>query len=82
MSLFKGRDLVPHIVYGGIDRPVIIELPDSFQLDKLPYVEFLKKDQLPETAGIYFAVDKDYKVWYIGKARNLKNRWFGHHRYD
>ena len=82
MSSFKGRDLVPHIVYGGTDSPVIIELPDSFQLDKLPFVEFLKKDQLPETAGIYFAVDNDYKVWYIGKAQNLRARWLGHHRYD
>lgn len=58
------------------------ELPDSFQLDKLPLVEFLKKDQLPETAGIYFVVDRDWKVWYIGKAQNLRTRWLGHHRYE
>lgn len=82
MSLFKGRDLVPHVVYGGTGRPVLLELPDSFQLDKLPCVEFLKKDQLPETAGIYFAVDKDQKIWYVGKAQNLRARWLGHHRYD
>lgn len=74
--------MVANVVFGGTDRPVLIESLDSFQLDKLPYVEFLKKDQLPETAGIYFAVDKDQKVWYIGKAQNLKDRWVGHHRYD
>ena len=82
MSLFEGRDLVPDIVYGGTSNPVLLELPDSFQLDKLPCVEFLKQDQLPETAGIYFAVDKNQKIWYIGKAQNLRSRWLGHHRYD
>lgn len=82
MGLFKGRDLGPNVVHGGIDRPVFLEFLDSFQLDKLPYVEFIKKDQLPETAGIYFAIDKDQKIWYIGRAQNLRNRWLGHHRYE
>lgn len=63
-------------------NPVLLDLLDNFQLDKLPYVDFLNKDHLPETAGIYFIVDKDYKILYVGKAQNLKNRWIGHHRYD
>lgn len=59
---------------------MLLELPDRFQLDELPYVEFLKKDQLPQTVGVYFAVDKYQKIWYIGKAQNLRTRWVGHHR--
>ena len=58
------------------------EILNNFRLEQLPYVEFLKKERLPQTAGIYFAVDNEYKIWYIGKAQNLRARWIGHHRYD
>ena len=61
---------------------MLLELPDDLQLDILPYVEFMEKDKLPEIAGIYFAIDKNHKVYYVGKAQNLRNRWVGHHRYD
>lgn len=82
MSFFTGKNLVTGVVHGGVNRAVLLEGLNSFQLDKLPYVDFFKKDQLPETAGIYFVVDKNGKVWYIGKAKNLKDRWVRHHRYD
>ena len=52
----------------------------NFELNQLPHVEFSKKDRLPETAGIYFVVDKNQKIWYIGQAQNLRSRWVGHHR--
>lgn len=54
---------------------------DNFNLHSLPSVEFSQKEKLPTTAGIYFAVDINNQLWYIGKAQNLKNRWANHHRY-
>ena len=40
------------------------------------------KQLLPEVAGIYYVIDENNNVWYIGKAKNLCKRWQGksHHR--
>ena len=54
---------------------------DNFNLVNLPSVKLLEKDKLPTTAGIYFAVDSSDRLWYIGKARDLNQRWINHHRY-
>ncbi|MBE9016937.1 GIY-YIG nuclease family protein [Chroococcidiopsidales cyanobacterium LEGE 13417] len=60
----------------------LIEDSIDLHIDRLPYVEFLKKERLPESAGIYFVIDGERKIWYVGKAQNLKARWKGHHRAD
>lgn len=57
------------------------EILNTFQLDRLSGIDFPKLEQLPETAGIYFVVDDNKNIWYIGKAQNIKARWIGHHRY-
>ncbi|MEA5447636.1 GIY-YIG nuclease family protein [Leptolyngbya sp. CCNP1308] len=46
-------------------------------------VDFLERGRLPAESGIYVVVDSENFVWYVGKARNLQNRWLGrgHHRY-
>ena len=46
-------------------------------------VDFQERDRLPASSGIYVVVDSENFVWYVGKARNLQNRWLGrgHHRY-
>lgn len=46
-------------------------------------VTFLDRNQLPAKSGIYVVVDSESFVWYVGKAKNLQNRWLGrgHHRY-
>ncbi|MCS6942350.1 MAG: GIY-YIG nuclease family protein [Geminocystis sp.] len=48
----------------------------------LPRVELKQRDLLPPRPGIYYVVDGEKVVWYIGKAKNLKKRWQGksHHR--
>lgn len=40
-------------------------------------LKMLKK--LPKTSGIYFVYDGPVCL-YVGQARNLKERWAGHHR--
>jgi len=40
------------------------------------------KDLLPEYSGIYYVLDENQTVWYIGQAKNIRKRWQGkaHHR--
>lgn len=49
---------------------------------KLEKVDLKNKHLLPEYSGIYYVLDENNIVWYIGKAKNLKKRWNGkaHHR--
>ena len=55
---------------------------DDFSLDKLPSINLLNRDKLPQRAGIYFAVDDKKRLLYVGKAQNLYKRWLNHHRFD
>ncbi|MFM1841630.1 MAG: hypothetical protein RLZZ490_361, partial [Cyanobacteriota bacterium] len=58
-------------------------IADSFIL-KLPKVSLATKDNLPISPGIYYVIDEQNLVWYIGKAKNIRNRWQGksHHRFS
>ncbi|BAY22547.1 hypothetical protein NIES2100_23100 [Calothrix sp. NIES-2100] len=46
-------------------------------------VLFTERNRLPTYSGIYAIVDVNNRVWYVGQAINLRNRWTGktHHRY-
>jgi predicted GIY-YIG superfamily endonuclease len=49
---------------------------------ELPKVSLQAKELLPEYSGIYYVLDEINKIWYIGKAKNIRKRWQGkaHHR--
>ncbi|GAB4525998.1 MAG: hypothetical protein Tsb0014_05880 [Pleurocapsa sp.] len=49
----------------------------------LPKISLEFKELLPENSGIYYVLDEDKLVWYIGQAKNLRKRWQGknHHRF-
>ena len=49
---------------------------------QLPHVLLKSKELLPEDSGIYYVIDENKLIWYIGKAKNIKTRWSGktHHR--
>lgn len=49
-------------------------------LSQLPFVFLSESDQLPDHSGIYFVIDSDNKVLYIGQTKSLVKRWKGHHR--
>ncbi|MCC5612198.1 GIY-YIG nuclease family protein [Nostoc sp. CHAB 5834] len=46
----------------------------------LPSILLEQRKQLPECTAIYFAIDVNDKIQYIGKSNNLRNRWKNHHR--
>lgn len=57
-------------------------IADSFLLNLLK-VSLATKDNLPIFSGIYYVVDEQNLVWYVGKAKNIRNRWQGksYHRF-
>lgn len=47
----------------------------------LPYITYKDKANLPSSSGIYYVLNR-YKreIVYIGRAKNIRNRWKKHHR--
>lgn len=45
----------------------------------LPYVMMSEMDYLPNTSGVYFAIDELGQVAYIGRSANIRQRWRAHH---
>ncbi|QUS60827.1 GIY-YIG nuclease family protein [Synechocystis sp. PCC 7338] len=54
----------------------------SFSIENLPSVNFTKLSNLPSCAGIYFVLDSNFIIHYIGKSENINKRWKNHHRKD
>ncbi len=46
----------------------------------LPSIPLEQSKNLPSSPGIYFAIDADNNIQYIGLASNLKARWSNHHK--
>lgn len=46
----------------------------------LPSVSLEERAALPTVPCVYFALDKEGKVQYIGRSNNLRKRWQAHHR--
>lgn len=55
--------------------------PETIDFASLPSIELVNRSQFPCTACVYFCLDSDGQILYIGRARNLKQRWGLHHRY-
>ncbi len=56
---------------------------NSGQLDikTLPFVTLEALGNLPETCGIYFAIEIETgEILYIGRTENFRKRWQAHHR--
>lgn len=54
--------------------------PIPASIDALPALNLCERKRLPECAAIYFVRSDDGTVLYIGRARNLRQRWAQHHR--
>ncbi|HEY9850831.1 MAG TPA: hypothetical protein V6D28_15295 [Leptolyngbyaceae cyanobacterium] len=50
---------------------------------QLPHIGLKSRQLLPDRAGIYYVLDEQLLIWYIGQAKNLRTRWLGesHHRF-
>ena len=52
----------------------------SIDVHSLPSVALESRSELPNKSAIYFAIDSQNNIQYIGRSVNLKQRWYGHHR--
>jgi hypothetical protein len=55
--------------------------PKSLDIASLPVLPMDAKTNLPKESGIYFALNSEGRVLYVGQTVNLKKRWVNHHRY-
>lgn len=55
---------------------------ETLDLSTLPGVALESKSELPTQSAIYFAIDSQGTIQYIGRSGNLKQRWSQHHRYS
>ncbi|MGK7957068.1 MAG: GIY-YIG nuclease family protein [Crocosphaera sp.] len=48
----------------------------------LPKIPLENRENLPQVSGIYYVIDQNHIIWYIGQAKNLQARWKSksHHR--
>lgn len=54
--------------------------PETVTPSSLPSVRLSNRKRLPQRPGIYFAIDSQGIVQYIGKSENIYARWKNHHR--
>ena len=52
----------------------------NFDLFKLPCVDLTQLELLPTCSAVYFAIDSQNRVLYVGLSLNLAERWKTHHR--
>lgn len=55
---------------------------NTLDVHTLPCEDIENKSLLPEIPTIYFAIDSNNVIQYIGRAQNIRQRWLGHHRYN
>ena len=54
--------------------------PSDINLCALPSVPLEDRSRFPQTPCIYFAIDSQDVIQYIGRSVNPKNRWVTHHK--
>lgn len=54
----------------------------SLDVSTLPSLSLSQKRELPEVPAIYFCISETEEILYIGRTKNLSNRWIAHHRYS
>ena len=56
--------------------------PSEINLSSLPWLPLEERSAFPRQPAIYFAIDAQDQIQYIGRSIDPKLRWSGHHRYE
>ncbi len=56
--------------------------PETLNLSKLPWLPLEEKLSFPSSPSIYFCIDSENVIQYIGRSINLKKRWSKHHKFE
>ena len=54
--------------------------PQVLDVFALPSINLIERSQLPAVPCIYFAIDSQRVIQYIGQTKNLRSRMLTHHR--
>lgn len=55
--------------------------PASVDVSALPWLPLEAKSAFPRQPCVYFAIDDQNAIQYVGRAKNAKQRWGSHHKY-
>ena len=50
------------------------------EITELPHIAYINKQELPKVKAIYFILDSESTLVYIGQTKNLRDRFNLHHR--
>lgn len=56
--------------------------PSEIDFSSLPWLPLDAKSAFPQNPAIYFAIDSQGVVQYIGRSVNPRKRWANHHKYQ
>lgn len=56
--------------------------PQAVNLATLPWLPLSERSAFPRQPAIYFAINSNEEVQYIGISQDPKQRWSRHHRYE
>ena len=56
--------------------------PSELNLSTLPWLPLEAKSAFPRKPAIYFAIDSQDSIQYIGRSNDVRERWKNHHRYE
>jgi len=59
---------------------ILSESPVS--IGKLSRLSLTSLNGLPDSGGVYFAIDRGQRVWYVGLATSLRQRWMAHEYFE
>lgn len=55
--------------------------PQTLDFSKLPWLPLDARAAFPRNPAIYFAIDGQGTIQYVGRTVDPKQRWLDHHRY-
>lgn len=55
--------------------------PECINISGLPALPFEQRSCLPALSAIYFVLDGQHNIVYIGRTYSLRKRWQQHHRF-
>lgn len=56
--------------------------PSEINFSSLPWVPLDATAGFPAQPGIYFAIDSQNAIQYVGRSGDVRGRWRQHHKYD
>jgi predicted component of type VI protein secretion system len=60
--------------------PLVIQITEAWDVRDFPSTAWDQLAALPTGAAIYYVVNRDSIILYVGVSKHLRQRWVSHHR--